>query len=74
VETLLASQTLAVDACRSSSAMRLRGVRQAPVLVRLARTLGKRPETPRDILVARVRSKFTDVTRARLRVESAETR
>jgi len=75
VETLLASRTLVVDACRYVVRHdgRVVSLARRPVLFALARTLGEAwpGDVPRDILVARAfGSKFTDEShRARLRVE-----
>jgi len=75
VETLLASRTLVVDACRYVVRHdgRVVSLARRPVLFALARTLGEAwpGDVPRDILVTRAfGSKFTDEShRARLRVE-----
>ncbi len=75
VETLLASETLVVDACRyavteAGSLVRLAG---RPVLFALARALGEAwpGDVPRDVLIERAfHTRYADEThRARLRVE-----
>jgi DNA-binding transcriptional ArsR family regulator len=75
VETLFASKTLVVDACRNvvRRAHTVVSLARRPILFALARALGEAwPEdVPRDMLVARVfRMKVADESlRARLRVE-----
>jgi hypothetical protein len=75
VESLLASKTLVVEACRNvvRDAQTVISLATRPVLFALARTLGEASptEVPRDVLVARAfESKFVNEShRARLRVE-----
>jgi Transcriptional regulatory protein, C terminal. len=80
VETLLASPTLLVDACRNvvRAGTMIVPLATRPVLLTLARALAERwPETvPRETLLARVfRARHADEShRARLRVEIARLR
>jgi DNA-binding transcriptional ArsR family regulator len=75
VETLLASETLVVDACRHAirEARKVVSLARRPVLFALARALGEAwpGDVPRSILIARAfRAKHADESyRARLRVE-----
>lgn len=75
VETLLASKTLVVDACRHAirDARTVVSLARRPVLFALARALGEAwpGDVPRSILIARAfRAKHADESyRARLRVE-----
>jgi DNA-binding transcriptional ArsR family regulator len=75
VETLLASETLVVDACRHAirEARKVVSLARRPVLFALARALGEAwpGDVPRNILIARAfRAKHADESyRARLRVE-----
>src|SRR4029077_4720913 len=80
VESLLASKSLIVDACRHvvRSERTIVSLAKRPVLFALARTLGEAwpDDVPRDTLVARAfRLKLADEShRARLRVELARLR
>jgi tetratricopeptide (TPR) repeat protein len=75
VESLLASKTIVVDACRNvvRHADTLVSLARRPVLFALARALGEAwpGDVPRDVLLARAfGARFTDEShRARLRVE-----
>ncbi len=75
VETLLASRTLVVDACRHAvrDARKVVSLARRPVLFALARTLAEAwpGDVPRSVLIARAfRAKHADESyRARLRVE-----
>ena len=80
VETLLASKTLVVDACRRvvRDARAVVSLATRPVLFALARTLAEAwpGDVPRDLLLARAfGAKFSDEShRARLRTEIARLR
>ena len=80
VETLLASKTLVVDACRHAvrDARTVVSLARRPVLFALVRALGEAwpGDVPRDTLVARAfRGKLADESyRARLRVEMGRLR